>query len=93
MRFPGYWVVGGAGKVAVYSAFFDDTDLDPATDFKEAWTNQDPGPGVLGFVDNGAALEGAIKLLARADLPPLKELREDALIFESVAELKAFFSG
>lgn len=41
MKFPGYWVFQDYEKVAIAIklATFHDTELDPATDWKQAWQN------------------------------------------------------
>lgn len=57
MQFPGYWVTLNADGAKIEKTVFDETDLNPATDWKEAWQNQDQGAPVKGFVDMEAALQ------------------------------------
>lgn len=67
MKFPGYWVSAGAGKVFLERATFDETDLDPATNWKQAWQNQDGESLIKGYVDLDAALISAATSLANAE--------------------------
>lgn len=65
MQFPGYWVEATNDKVIVRTATFDETELDPQTNWKEAWQNQDPASAIKGFVETGKALAHAARLVAR----------------------------
>ncbi len=65
MQFPGYWVKNTSGKVIVQAATFDETELDPQTNWKEAWQNQDPASTTKGFVETSKALAYAGRLIAR----------------------------
>ncbi len=56
MKFPGYWVTLSAEGAKIEKSVFDETDLDPATGWKEAWQNQDALSTVKGFVDLETAL-------------------------------------
>lgn len=67
MKFSGYWVLTDVGKVVLKRATFDETELDPATNWKQAWQNQEDEGLVKGYVDLDAALISAATLLARAD--------------------------
>ncbi len=85
MRFPGYWVYEKDGKVVLLNSVFDETELDPATDWKEAWQNQGGDPQCKGYVDLERALTFAASLLAAAegrDVTPAE--LELALRFEPV---------
>ncbi len=63
MQFPGYWVIlNDDGSVSLRSAVFDETELDPATNWKEAWQNQSEDVGYKGFV----GLEPALAFVAKA---------------------------
>lgn len=64
MQFPGYWVEDVNGKVIVRTATFDDTELDPQTNWKEAWQNQDSNSSIRGFIETGKALTYAARLVA-----------------------------
>ncbi len=92
MKFPGFWVLGGAGRVLVSSATFDETDLDPDTKWAEPWTNRNAESSQKGFVHAQPALAYAIELLARTDLPPIEQVPEDAKVFDSIAALTDYFA-
>ena len=64
MKFPGWWVIGEGDDVQMVMTSFDDTELDPATDWKEAWQNREEGALVKGFVMNEPALAFAAQCLA-----------------------------
>ena len=46
---------------------FDETELDPATNWKQAWQNQDGEAQCKGYVDLGAALTFAAQVLAASE--------------------------
>ncbi len=66
MKFPGYWVSMGEGKVMLERTILDETELDPATNWKQAWQNQAVESQVKGYVELEAALISAATSLARA---------------------------
>lgn len=66
MKFPGYWVSMDEGKVLLERATFDETELDPATNWKHAWPNQDVESPIKGYVELDAALISVATSLARA---------------------------
>ncbi len=66
MKFPGYWVSLGEGKVMLERTTLDETELDPATNWKQAWQNQAVESQVKGYVELEAALISAATSLARA---------------------------
>ena len=66
MKFPGYWVSMGEGKILLETTTFDETELDPATNWKQAWQNQAVESQVKGYVELEAALISAATSLARA---------------------------
>ncbi len=66
MKFPGYWVSTAEGKVLLERATLDETELDPATNWKQAWQNQAAESQVKGYVELEAALISAATSLARA---------------------------
>ncbi len=80
MRFPGYWVSADAGKVLLERTTFDETELDPATNWKQAWQNQDGEGQVKGYVELGEALISAATLLARAAGRTLSQSDRDQVI-------------
>ena len=65
MKFSGYWVCMDAGKVTLRRTAFDESELDPATQWKQAWQNQDDKGEAKGFVDLGDAQVCAATQLAR----------------------------
>ena len=67
MKFPGYWVSLSSGKALLERTTFDETDLDPATNWKQAWQNEDDSSTCNGFVDLRDALIFAAQLLAVAE--------------------------
>lgn len=67
MKFPGYWVSMSSGKVLLERTTFDETDLDPATNWKQAWQNEDASSTCNGFVELREALIFAAKLLSTAE--------------------------
>lgn len=80
MKFPGYWVSADAGKVFLERATFDETELDPATNWKQAWQNQDGEGLVKGYVELDAALISAATSLARAAGHTLSQADLDQVI-------------
>jgi len=56
MKFSGYWVSADHTKVTLDRTTFDETDLDPATNWKHAWQNQDTTTSTKGFVELTDAL-------------------------------------
>lgn len=93
MRMPGYWVQKTTEGVSLTRTVFDETDLDPATDWKEAWQNQDPKAAVRGFVAIEAALSHARQVLPDSAVGadgPLPALSDEVLKFRSRAEVDLF---
>lgn len=54
-------------KVFLERTTFDETDLDPATNWRQAWQNQALESQVEGYVELDAALISAATSLARSD--------------------------
>ena len=67
MKFPGYWVSADSAKIVLERTVFDETELDPVTNWKQAWQNQDGEARCKGYVDLGAALTFAAQMLAAAE--------------------------
>lgn len=67
MKFPGYWVSVDSGKAVLERTVFDETELDPATDWKQAWQNQNSEARCKGYVDLEAALWFAAQMLSAAE--------------------------
>jgi hypothetical protein len=55
MKMPGYWVSKTDEGVSLTQTVFDETELDPATQWREAYQNQDPDVPVRGYVAIEAA--------------------------------------
>jgi hypothetical protein len=73
MQFPGYWVVlKDAGGVSLISATFDETELDPATNWKQAWQNESDEFGAKGYVGLEMALSFSAETLAAQAGHPLR---------------------
>ena len=64
MKFSGYWVSIENNKATLERTTFDETDLDPATNWKKAWQNQDTTNSTKGFVELAEALSYAAQAIA-----------------------------
>ena len=73
MRFSGYWVYEDDGQVVLKRADFDDTELDPDTDWQQAWQNQDPASAAKGYLRESDALACAALLLAHGQAVALSD--------------------
>lgn len=83
MKLPGYWVSMSSGKALLERTTFDETDLDPATNWKQAWQNEDASSTCNGFVDLRDALIFAAQLLSVAEEQTLdQEKIEKIVLFE-----------
>lgn len=65
MRFPGYRVHSQTGKVLIEQTIFDETELDPATNWKHAWENQETDGHVKGYVELVDALISAANMFIK----------------------------
>ena len=77
MKFPGYWVSVGSGKAVLERTVFDETELDPATNWKQAWQNQDGEARCKGYVDLEAALWFAAQMLSAAESRTLGQAEKE----------------
>lgn len=66
MKFPGYWVSMCEGKILLERTTFDETELDPATNWKLAWQSQAVESPANGYVELESALIFAATSLAKA---------------------------
>ena len=66
MKFSGYWVTVEQNKATLERTTFDETDLDPATNWKQAWQNQDTTTSTKGFVELKDALLCTAQAVASA---------------------------
>lgn len=73
MEFPGYWVYVDFGKVVLERTVFDETELDPATNWKQAWQNQDSEARRKGYVELDAALTFAAQVLAAVEVRSMSQ--------------------
>ena len=73
MKFPGYWVSIGEGKILLEVTTFDETELDPATNWKLAWQNQAAESQVKGYVELESALIFTTTSLAKVARLPLTQ--------------------
>ena len=78
MQFPGFWVLPNKkGGITLVRTIFDETDLDPATNWKQAWQNQDDEALCKGYVDLTAALWIAAQMLSAAAGRTLGQAEKD----------------
>ena len=56
MKFPGYWVIRNSEGVKIQKYEFDETELSPESDWKEAWENE----GFPGIRWGGLSLDTAL---------------------------------
>lgn len=83
MKFPGYWVSMTADKVCIDMTTFDETELDPDHDWKQAWQNQDAESPVKGYVGFADAIKCASVFLAKAENRVLSPAELDRIsVFE-----------
>ena len=80
MNFPGYWVSANAGSAFLKKTTFDETELDPATNWKQTWQNQDRESPLKGYVDLDAALISAAALLANVENRSLRQSDLDKVV-------------
>jgi hypothetical protein len=73
MKYSGYWVTMESHCVSISHCTFDDTELDPMTQWTQAWQNQDPNAPTTGYVSLEDALVAATKLLAKSEGVSLNE--------------------
>jgi len=80
MQFPGYWVYMSSGKAVLERTTFDETELDPATNWKTALQNEAGSKVCNGFVELRSALIFAAQLLATIEDRPLGEREIDKVV-------------
>lgn len=69
MKYPGYEVAVVDGKVIIAHATFDETDLDPGTNWTETWQSQDQSSNTFGYVNLETALATVARLISGAGSP------------------------
>ncbi len=80
MKFSGYWVSLSSGKALLECTTFDETDLDPATNWKQAWQNEDETSTCNGFIELREALIFAAKLLSTAEGRTLSQVEIEKIV-------------
>jgi len=97
MRMPGYWVSRTEEGVSLTRVLFDETELDPATNWQEVYQNQDPQVPTRGYVAIEAALAYGRSLLPDADSSavglPLPQFSDEVLEFQSRQAIDRFASS
>lgn len=73
MKHRGYEVNAVGGRVSIAHATFDETDLDPGTNWSETWQNQDRTSNTLGYVKLEAALAAVSRLFLKPDIANVSE--------------------
>ena len=65
MKYSGYWVVKDIEAINLERTDFDDTELDPASNWTQAWQNQDCESPAKGYVEITDALICVATLVAK----------------------------
>lgn len=65
MKFSGYLVSTDGQRITIERAEFDETELDPKSDWKETWQNNDPESKLRGFIQLEKALQYVSEALTR----------------------------
>ena len=89
MQFPGYWVSNKDTYITIVHSIFDETELTPESNWKEAWQNIDSDAGVWGYVEIQAAIRQAAKLIAEINKTNLTEIEIDTLLNDNTENLPA----
>ena len=79
MQFTGYWVSLNGTSVTIDQAIFDETELTPESNWKEAWQNIDSDAGVWGYVEFKSAIQQAAYLVAKLNNIDLSEININEL--------------
>ena len=66
MKYPGYWVYKSDGNVVLEPYSFDETELDPGSNWTEAWQNSEAISLSMGFIELSNALKCAEKWLSKS---------------------------
>ena len=80
MQFPGYWVANKDTYITIDHTIFDETELTPESNWKEAWQNVDSEAGIWGYVDIKSAIKQAAKLVAEINKTYLTEIEIETLL-------------
>lgn len=89
MQFPGYWISNKVTYITIVHSIFDETELTPESNWKEAWQNIDLDAGVWGYVEIQAAIRQAAKLIAEINKTNLTEIEIDTFLNDNTQNLPA----
>jgi len=91
MRFAGYWIEETTRKIIVKPSWFDETELDPETEWKMAWQNSDPEASLRGFIQIADAREYVVKLIMKRNNYSLEiaTVKANKYFKASIEELEA----
>lgn len=87
MQFSGYLVTDKVTYITIDHTTFDETELTPESNWKEAWQNKDSDVGIWGFVEIQGAIRQAVKLLAEINKIKLTEIEIDTLLNNDIENL------
>ena len=87
MQFSGYLITDKDIYITLDHATFDETELTPESNWKEAWQNIDSDAGVWGYVEIQAAIRQAAKLIAEINKIKLTDIEIDTLLNDNVEKL------
>jgi len=89
MQLFGYWVTYKFTYIMIEPTTFDETELTPESNWKEAWQNIDSDVGVWGYVEIQAAIRQATKLIAEINKIKLSEFVIGSLLDDHTENLLA----
>ena len=89
MQLFGYWVTNKVTYITIDHATFDETELTPESNWKEAWQNIDSDARIWGFIEIQAAIRQAAKLIAEINKIKLTEIEIDSLLDDHTVNLPA----
>ena len=87
MQFSGYLITDKDIYITLDHYTFDETELTPESNWKEAWQNIDSDAGVWGYVEIQAAIRQAAKLIAEINKIKLTDIEIDTLLNDNVEKL------
>ena len=87
MQFSGYLITDKDIYITLDHATFDETELTPESNWKEAWQNIDSDAGVWGYVEIQAAIRQAAKLIAEINKTNLTDIEIDTLLNDGTENL------
>lgn len=83
MQFSGYRVSDKLTHFTLEHATFDETELTPESNWKEAWQNIDLDTGVWGYADFNAAIRQVTKLVAKLNKLEITDIEIDTILNSS----------